>query len=108
MLNHFILLRYKSGTSEAHIAEFCRRMYALRDRIPEITELEIARDILRDTRSWDLMLMMRFASVEHLRRYQTHEAHQAVMQFNDPFVKDLASLDFERPADDGSIGFNPR
>jgi hypothetical protein len=41
------------------------------------------------------MLMMGFDSVESLRRYQKHEAHQAVMQFNDPLVKDIASFDYE-------------
>ena len=36
---------------------------------------------------------MRFDSVEALRRYQQHEAHVAVMQFNAPFAEDVASFD---------------
>jgi hypothetical protein len=95
MLRHFVLIRYDDAVTETHIAEFCQRMYALKSLIPDVAELEIARDILRDKRSWDLMLMMGFDSVESLRRYQKHEAHQAVMQFNDPLVKDIASFDYE-------------
>jgi hypothetical protein len=44
------------------------------------------------------MLIMRFASVEALRAYQQHPEHQAVMAFNQPFVADVGSVDFESDA----------
>ena len=53
------------------------------------------RDILHDARSWDLILIMRFASVGALRSYQQHPEHQKVMAFNQPFVADVATVDFE-------------
>lgn len=95
MLQHYILIKFKNGTSEEHIREFCRRMLALRTAIPSIGHLEIGRDILRDTRSWDIILIMRFASIEALRNYQQHPDHLQVMAFNGPFVADVASVDFE-------------
>jgi transcriptional regulator NrdR family protein len=95
MLQHYVLIRYQKSVSEEHIAEFCRRMLALRASIPRIEYLEIGRDILHDARSWDLILIMRFASVRELRSYQQHAEHQKVMAFNQPFVADVASLDFE-------------
>jgi hypothetical protein len=95
MLQHYVLLRYQKSVSEEHIAEFCRRMLALRASIPGIEYLEIGRDILHDARSWDLILIMRFASVGVLRSYQQHPEHQKVMAFNQPFVADVASVDFE-------------
>jgi transcriptional regulator NrdR family protein len=96
MLQHYVLLRYQKDVSEEHVAEFCKRMLALRTRIDGIDHLEIGRDILHDARSWDLILIMRFASVEALRRYQQHPEHLQVMAFNQPFVTDVASLDFEQ------------
>jgi len=33
-----------------------------------------------------------------LRRYQQHPEHRAVMQFNDPQVAQIASVDFESPS----------
>lgn len=95
MLQHYVLIRYKKDTSDDHIAEFCRRMSALRTRIAGIEHLEIGHDILRDARSWDLILIMRFASVDVLRSYQRHPEHHALMAFNQPFVSDVASVDFE-------------
>ena len=98
MLQHYVLIKYQTGASDEHIAEFCKRMLALRTSIPDIEYLEIGRDILRDARSWDLILIMRFASTGALRSYQQHPEHKKIMAFNQPFVAEVASVDFERPA----------
>ena len=95
MLQHYVFLKYQKSVSDEHIAEFCKRMLALRMSIAEIKYLEIGRDVLRDARSWDLILIMRFASVVALRNYQQHPEHQKVMAFNQPFVADVATVDFE-------------
>jgi hypothetical protein len=94
MLQHFVFLKYRDGTPDGHVAAFCERMSALPDAIRGIEHLEIGRDELRDPRSWDLVLIMEFASVEALRAYQRHPDHLAVMAFNDPFVANVASVDF--------------
>ena len=96
MLQHYVLLKYRDGTTDGHIADFCGRMFALRGTISEIQRLEIGRDELHDARSWDLVLIMEFASAEALRAYQRHPEHAAVMAFNDPFVAHVASVDFTR------------
>ena len=95
MLQHYILIKFKQGTSEEHIGEFRRRMLALRTTISSIEHLEIGRDILHDARSWDLILIMRFASTEALRSYQQHPEHLRLMAFNQPSVADVASVNFE-------------
>ncbi len=95
MLKHYVLIRYVKSVTNEHIEEFCTRMLALRNSIAGIEHLEIGRDILHDARSWDLILIMRFASVDALRSYQQHPEHQKVMAFNQPFVTDVASIDFE-------------
>jgi hypothetical protein len=96
LLQHYVFLKYREGTTEGHIAAFCERMLALRATIGEIEHLEIGRDELHDERSWDLVLIMEFASVEALRAYQRHPDHLAVMVFNDPLVANVASVDFMR------------
>jgi hypothetical protein len=71
-------------------------MRTLRDTIAGIQQLEIGRDELHDARSWDLVLIMQFASTEALRAYQRHPDHLEVQAFNDPFVANIASVDFTR------------
>jgi hypothetical protein len=94
MLRHFVFIKYTPGTSDAHIDEFLRMMRALPARIPALRELEVGRDVLRTERSWDVLLAMRFNSLEELREYQLHPAHQAVMAFNGPQVAEVGSVDF--------------
>jgi len=96
MLEHYVFLKYREGTSAAHVASFCERMLALLDSIDQIRRLEIGRDELHDARSWDLVLIMEFASVAALRAYQRHPQHLALMAFNEPLVANVASADFTR------------
>ena len=96
MLQHYVFLKYRDGTSDAHITAFCERLLALRATIGEIAHLEVGRDELHDARSWDLVLIMEFASLDAMRAYQRHPRHLEVMAFNTPFVADVASVDFTR------------
>ena len=94
MLQHYVFLKFREDTSDAHVTDFCTRMLALRAAIGDIQQLEIGRDELHDARSWDLVLIMAFESVDALRAYQRHPLHLAVMAFNEPFVANVASVDF--------------
>jgi len=97
VLQHYILIKFKKGASDEHIGEFCKRMLALRTAISSLEHLEIGLDTLHDARSWDLILIMRFASTAALRSYQQHPEHLRLMAFNQPSVADVASVDFESP-----------
>ncbi len=94
MLRHFVFIKYRQGTSDAHIDEFLRRTRALPESIPTLRDLEAGRDVLHTARSWDVLLAMRFNSLEELREYQVHPAHQALMAFNNPQVAEVGSVDF--------------
>lgn len=94
MLQHHVFIKFVAGTTDGHIEELCRRMQGLRATVPGIQSLEIGHDILREGRSWDLILNMRFASIEALRQYQQHPEHQQLMAFNQPAVADVGSVDF--------------
>jgi hypothetical protein len=95
MLRHFVFIKYRQGASGAHIDEFLQRTRALSESIPVVRYLEAGRDALHTARSWDVMLAMRFNSLEALREYQAHPAHQALMAFNDPQVAEVGSVDFQ-------------
>ena len=61
---------YRAGTPEPHVTAFCDRMRVVRGTVAGMQRLEIGRDELRDARSWDLVLIMEFTSMEALRAYQ--------------------------------------
>jgi hypothetical protein len=95
MLNHYIIIKYQAHTPEQHIDIFCQRMLALKLKIPEIISLDIGRDILCTERSWQLILIMQFESLNTLKIYQQHPEHQSLMEFNALHVADVAAVDFE-------------
>jgi hypothetical protein len=99
MLHHYVFIKYANGTPDAHIEEFCRRMQGLRASVPGIEYLHIGRDVLHEARSWNLILIMRFASVETLRRYQQHPQHLELMAFNQPAVAQVGAVDFHAAPD---------
>jgi hypothetical protein len=94
MLQHYVFLKFRDGTPDGHVTAFCERMLALRVAIADIRHLEIGRDELHDARSWDLVLIMAFTSVDALRAYQRHPEHVALMAFNERFVANIATIDF--------------
>lgn len=69
-------------------------MLVLSHHIDVVESINIGLDELKETRSWDLILDMRFRCYEDLQTYRQHPKHIAVMQFNDPFVNDIAAVDF--------------
>ena len=91
MLQHYVFLKYREETSASPPSA-----RACSGAIGEIRHLEIGRDELHDARSWSLVLIMEFASLETLRAYQRHPRHLALMAFNEPFVANVASVDFTR------------
>lgn len=94
MVHHYVMLKYKNETSEDHISAFISKMRALGEKIDAVASLKIGRDELREGRSWDLIMDMRFRGYDDLQAYRKHPEHVAVMQFNDPFVSDIAAVDF--------------
>ncbi len=96
MLQHYVFLKFRTDTSDAHVTDFGTRMLALGDAIGGIQHLEIGRNELHDARSWDLVLIMAFESVDALREYQRHPLHLALMAFNEPYLANVASVDFTR------------
>jgi hypothetical protein len=94
VLRHFVFIKYTPGTSDEHIDEFLRMTRALPASIPTLRDLEAGRDVLHGARSWDVLLAMSFNSLDELREYQVHPAHQALMAFNNPRVAEVGSVDF--------------
>jgi hypothetical protein len=94
MVHHYVMLKFKENTSADHISAFVSKMLVLGHHIDVVESINIGLDELKETRSWDLILDMRFRCYEDLQTYRQHPKHIAVMQFNDPFVNDIAAVDF--------------
>jgi hypothetical protein len=101
MIRHLVLWKFAAeagGRSrEENLGEGAARLRALPGAIPEIRELEVHRGLPLVDRSFDLVLLSTFDSLEDLRAYQVHPAHQEVAAFLRSVQTERAVVDFELP-----------
>ena len=102
MINHVVLLKFKSGVTESDIEELEKMLDDLPNKITEIHLYEFGRDIIRSQRSFDFALVSLFANIEALERYQQHRQHQPVLKRIKQMSENIATVDFEG-SDAGSI-----
>lgn len=57
------------------------KLYDLKPIIPEIISMKVERDILRSERSFDMLYIAEFESLEALERYRIHPEHVKVAEF---------------------------
>jgi len=102
MINHVILLKFKSGVTESDIEELEKMLDDLPNKITEIHLYEFGRDIIRSQRSFDFALVSLFANIEALERYQQHRQHLPVLKKIKQMCENVATVDFEG-SDAGSV-----
>ena len=101
MIKHVVLWKFAENalgkTREENLEEASARLRALPAAIAEIRELEVRRGILPGDRTFDLVLFSSFDSLEDLRAYQEHPAHQQVVSFLRSVQIERAVIDCEVP-----------
>lgn len=94
MFTHVVLFKLKDASPEK--VEETRSILAnMKGRIPELLEIEVGTDIVRSERSYDLALITRFQSLEHMQAYQVHPLHQEVLEHINQVKENAIAVDFE-------------
>ncbi|MFN8466100.1 MAG: GNAT family N-acetyltransferase [Caldilineaceae bacterium] len=94
-LTHVVMFKFKKPTA-AMLAEAAGRLRALQGVVPTLIAMEVGQDVLHEGRSYDLVIINRFASQADLAAYQEHPEHQQVLDYLRPLVTSSVSVDFER------------
>lgn len=94
MLHHIVMIKYKPETPEGIAQQFCDAVRALKGVVPGVVSVTIGSDVLKSARSWDLALHVVLGSIDDLSSYQTHPAHVLALAHNNPWVADVAAVDF--------------
>lgn len=95
MIQHIVMLTFKTETDQDHVFELERRLGALSDTIPEIRQYDFGRDMLHSERSFDFALVSAFDDLEALGHYQGHPRHQEVLQLIGRICDRVHVVDFE-------------
>ena len=85
MIRHVIMWRFRDeldGMDKDQIMMAIEESFAnLKDTVPEIISMSVERDILRSERSFDMIYITEFESLEALERYRIHPEHVKVAEF---------------------------
>ena len=85
MIRHTIMWKFKDeyeGMDKDAIMSAIEEKFArLKNVIPEIKDMRVERDILKSERSFDMIYITEFESLETLEVYRVHPEHVKVAQF---------------------------
>jgi len=95
VIRHVLLFKYRAEVTEDERNHWIDSMRRLADEIPVIRSLSIGPDVAHTQRSYDVALVVDFASLEDLHTYQRHPAHVAAAAVSRALAEHAASVDFE-------------
>lgn len=94
MLTHTVMFKLKDRSLE-NVQKTRDVLMGLKGKIPFLLEIEVGMDVLHSERSYDLVLLSKFATLEDQNNYQVHPAHLEVLKYMKTVVESAASVDFE-------------
>jgi len=94
MIKHVVLMKFKSGASEARFSELENCLKALPEAIPEIKSYEFGLDVVRSERSYDFALVSAFENMDTLDIYRNHPNHLEALKTIKELCEDVVAADF--------------
>ena len=94
MLNHIVIMKFKSEVTEADITELEKQLDELPNSVFEIQMYEFGCDVLKTERSYDFAIVSLFANETALARYQTHPEHVKVAATLKRLCENIITVDF--------------
>lgn len=94
-LTHVVLFKFKQPTDEV-LEKAAALLRGLSGQVPQLISIEVGLDVLHSTRSYDLVIITRFASLADLEAYQAHPEHVKVLDYLRTVLGGSVAVDFER------------
>lgn len=98
MINHVVLFKLNSYSKQeklAVITELKTALEGLKEKIEEVKHLEVGVNYELDAKSYDLVLISHFESLEDLDRYRVHPEHLKVVKRIGETTSARAAVDYE-------------
>lgn len=94
MITHIVLFKL-IDRSPLNIEKARDVLFGMNGKIPQLRHLEVGIDVLRSARSYDLVLMAKFDSLEDLQAYQAHPVHVEVAKYMTSVRESSVVVDYE-------------
>ena len=98
MINHVVLFKlkdYPEAERPMIIAEMKSLLEGLKGKIDELKYIEVGVNYELNSKSYDMVLISHFNSVEELDKYRVHPEHKKVLARFSELRLDRAAVDFE-------------
>jgi hypothetical protein len=98
MINHVVLFKlkdYPEAERPMIIAEMKSLLEGLKGKIDELKYIEVGVNYELNSKSYDMVLISHFNSVEELDKYRVHPEHKKVLDRFSEFRLERAAVDFE-------------
>ena len=93
MVRHIVFFRFENP--EENIPIVRDSLYALRDKIPQIVDMQIGADFMHSQRSSDMVLIVDFKNREDLEIYDKHPDHVKARVYIHAHRTESRTVDFE-------------
>ena len=93
MVRHIVFFRFEDPAVNIPIVR--DSLYALKDKIPEIVNMQIGADFMHSPRSSDMVLIVDFRSREDLEIYNKHPDHTKARVYIHAHRTESRTVDFE-------------
>ena len=93
MITHVVLFKLKDRSPQS-IEKAKDVLLGLKGKIPLLRYIEVGIDLLHSGRSYDLVLITRFDSMEDLQAYQVHPVHLEVAKYINSVKEVSISVDY--------------
>jgi hypothetical protein len=96
MIEHIVLLKFSTETTEAQIDELIFRTKRLKGMIPGIIDIQQGRDFSNRNQGFEVGLTIRFEDRKALENFGPHPKHQEVLSYSKEIgLVDIIVVDFE-------------
>ncbi|WP_414470182.1 Dabb family protein [Methanobacterium sp. ACI-7] len=94
MIIHIVMFKLNDNGEES--AKKAKDMLlSLEGKIEELKHIEVGRDITHSDRSYDMVLLTKFESVEGLKSYQVNPLHVEVAEYLVSASESIIAVDYE-------------
>lgn len=94
MVKHIVMYKLKQP-NERNAQQLMQTFMSMKGKIPQLVDIQSGVDILREGRSYDVVLICTFKSLDDLNAYASHEVHLPVKEYVKTVVEKSHSVDFE-------------
>jgi hypothetical protein len=96
MVEHIVLIKFSSKTTNVQKEELIRKTLRLKDIIPGILDIQQGMNFSSRSQGYEVGLTVRFKDRNSLENYGPHPAHQEIVNYlKEIGLKDSIIVDFE-------------